>query len=158
MTVSPATRTISESTFDDTKRKAYLSSGQVINQFHQSTVCASDRCPVHKPTEHDLRQYALRFNMDSFLFERIVPSQDGQTEHYIPDPDDFNLNKNNGRVIYRNAAICRLCRFEVVSYSKYDTNTCECGELTVEGGHEEMRRIGEGWIENSVIFENGHFI
>lgn len=95
--------------------------------------------------------------MDSFLFERIIPALDGE-EHYVPDPDDFNLNKNNGRVIYRNSAICRSCKEELVCYRMYDIRTCECGGLTISGGHEEMVRDGEHWIETSVIFDKGRFI
>lgn len=147
-----------ESTFDDTARKAFLSSGQVIHGFHQSTVCKNERCPVHKPTDHELRQYALWFNFNSFLFERLVPALDGESVYYVPDPDDYNLLKNNGVYVYRNAAVCRFCKEEVVSYRDYDENTCSCGELKVKGGHKKMERIGTGWIENSIIYSNGRFL
>ena len=150
--------TIAESTFDDQRHKAFLSSGQVIHGFHDSNMCADGPCPVHKPTDHELRKYALKFNFDAFLFERIVPAVDGSEEFCIPDPDDYNLRLNNGLVIYRNSAICRFCKETLVVFRVYDEKTCSCAALTIKGGHKEMVRIGHRWIENSIIYQNGRFL
>lgn len=149
---------IPESTFDDLRHRAYLSSGQVIRGFHSLSSCENGVCPVHSPSDHELRKYALRFNFDAFLFERIIPSMDGNGEHYVPDPDDYNLRLNNGLVIYRNSAICRFCKDTLTVFREYDEKTCSCGELTIKGGHKEMIRTGSGWFENSIVYANGRFL
>lgn len=149
----------SESTYDDVKRKAYLSSGEVIHQFHTSESCAGEFCPVHKPSEHAMRQYPLDFNYDAFVFERLVPQEDG-TIQGIPDPDDYTLSRNGGTLIYRNSARCLECGTQVLSRRTHDFSTCPCGNLSVDGGHEYLRRAGnkETWEETSIIFKDGKFV
>lgn len=151
---------IPESTFDDAKRKAYLSSGQIINQFHESTKCAGEHCPVHKPSDHEYRQYALAFNFDAFVFERLIPSEDAAQPLTIPDPDDYTLNRNGGQLIYRNSARCLECSTQVTSYRTHDFATCPCGNLSVDGGHQYLRRVGSKstYEETSIIFKDGKFV
>jgi hypothetical protein len=80
----------------------------------------------------------------------------------IPDPDDYTLNKNGGTLVYRNSARCLKCDKQIVSHRRYDFATCDCGELTVSGGHEKMIRdtlsnSEDMWEETSIVFANGKF-
>lgn len=152
--------TIRETTYDDVKRQAHLSSGQTVFGFHDSGRCLGEHCPVHKPSDHDLRGFPLRFNFDAFVFERIIPASDGGEETYIPDPDDYTLVSRGGKLIYRNSAQCLICDEELVSYRRYDFKTCSCENLSVDGGHEYPRRsakTGGAFINTSIIYENGSF-
>ena len=47
------------------------------------------------------------------------------------------------REIIRNAAQCRLCGDVIESNSVHDFKTCSCGAISIDGGREELRRIGE---------------
>lgn len=150
----------SESTYDDVQRKAYLSSGQIIHQFHESTKCLGEHCPVHKPSDHEYRQHPLYFNFDAFVFERFLPDEDGRYRgKVIPDPDDYMLNQNGGEVIYRNSARCLKCGTQVVSKRRHDFSTCPCGNLSVDGGHSYLRRVGVAstFEDTSIIFKDGKF-
>lgn len=152
---------IQESTYDDATRKAFLSSGMVIHQFHESSKCAGEKCPVHNPSDHDMRDCALTFNMDAFVFERLVPVGDGTMVEHIPDPDDYTLARQGGYLVYRNSAHCWKCDTTVTSYRKYDSATCLCGLLIVDGGHAQVRRsIGgtnDDWEERALVYEKGKF-
>lgn len=153
--------TTPESTYDDAKRQAHLSSGQSVFGFHESGRCLGEHCPVHKPSNHALREFPLRFNFDAFVFERIVPTEDGNGEDFIPDPDDYTLVSNGGKLIYRNSAKCMECDEELVSFRRYDFKTCSCGNLSVDGGHDYLRRrlaSSEGnFVDTSIVYENGVF-
>lgn len=148
-----------ESTYDDTKRHAYLSSGQTVFGFHDSDRCLGDHCPVHNPSNHELREFPLRFNFDAFVFERIIPASEGVEETFIPDPDDYTLVSNGGKLIYRNSAQCVNCGEELISFSRHDFNTCACGDISVDGGHAYMRRVvnSGNFIDTSIVYENGKF-
>jgi hypothetical protein len=150
---------INESTYDDTKRQAHLSSGQTVFGFHDSNSCLGEHCPVHKPSNHELRGFPLRFNFDAFIFERIIPTTEENEETFIPDPDDYTLVSNGGRLIYRNSAKCLECDEELVSFSRYDFKTCSCRNLSVDGGHLYLRRVANNgtFIDTSIIYENGEF-
>jgi hypothetical protein len=151
--------TIRETTYDDVKRQAHLSSGQTVFGFHESGRCLGEHCPVHKPSNHNLREFPLRFNFDAFVFERIIPASDGGQETCIPDPDDYTLVSRGGNLIYRNSATCDICDSELVSYSRYDFKTCSCGNLSVDGGHEYLRHVGKAgaFTDTSIVYENGKF-
>lgn len=45
-------------------------------------------------------------------------------------------------IILRNSARCLHCGDEVESTHRHDFRTCGCGELSVDGGHDYIRRIG----------------
>lgn len=148
-----------ESTYDDDKRQAQLSSGQTVFGFHDSGRCLGDHCPVHHPSDHALREFPLRFNFDAFVFERIIPASEGVEETFIPDPDDYTLVSNGGKFIYRNSAKCLNCGDELVSFRRHDFKTCSCGRLSVDGGHSYARRLSNdgAFIDTSIIYENGKF-
>lgn len=54
------------------------------------------------------------------------------------------------RRIIRNSARCLKCDEEVESKSVYDTQTCSCGNLIVDGGREYLRRSA---VDASLISE-----
>ena len=148
-----------ETTYDDIKRQAHLSSGQTVFGFHELGRCLGEHCPVHKPSNHALREFPLRFNFDAFVFERIVPAAGGDGETFIPDPDDYTLVSKGGKIIYRNSAKCTECHEELISYSRYDFKTCSCGKLSVDGGHEYLRRLASAgtFVDTSIVYEDGAF-
>lgn len=151
--------TTDETTYDDEKRHALLSSGQTVFNFHESSRCLGDHCPVHHPSDHVLREFPLRFNFDAFIFERIIPASENVEETYIPDPDDYTLVSRGGKLIYRNSAKCRNCGDELISFRRHDFKTCSCGDLSVDGGHDYIRRVGSAtaYIDTSITYENGEF-
>lgn len=42
--------------------------------------------------------------------------------------------------IIKNSAQCRLCKVILVSEYVHDFKTCKCGEISVDGGTEYIRR------------------
>lgn len=42
--------------------------------------------------------------------------------------------------IIKNSAQCRLCKDILVSESVHDFKTCKCGEISVDGGTDYIRR------------------
>lgn len=52
-----------------------------------------------------------------------------------------------GRII-RNAAKCLSCGVTVESRTRHDLQTCECGELFVDGGKSYLRR---GWKHQELV-------
>ena len=55
-------------------------------------------------------------------------------------------------VILRNMAQCRVCGDIIESKYTHDFKTCSCGAVSVDGGHEYLRRLGYygNWLEMSV--------
>lgn len=149
-----------ESTFDDTARTATLTSGQVIHGFHKSTWCKGEHCPVHKPSDHRYRHYRLWFNFEKFVFEREVTEKANTEFPFIIDPDDYTLNLNQGKMIYRNSIRCNHCKDEIESSYRHDFKSCNCGKVAVDGGNAYQRRVGspEDYTDTSICFENGEFI
>lgn len=60
------------------------------------------------------------------------------------------------RKIIKNQAMCKICGDIIESKTAHDFVTCSCGALSVDGGHEYIRRIGEpgSWIDISVEAED----
>lgn len=142
--------TTTESTYDDASHKAFLTSGQTIERFHASGECYGDHCPVHNPSDHAFRNFPLGFNMEIFMFTRILPDPVAGVFE-IPDPDDYNYGKSK-TVIMRNSALCDICKTEVESHYRHDFAQCECGAISVDGGHVYLKRSGTDYIDTSVIF------
>jgi tRNA(Ile2) C34 agmatinyltransferase TiaS len=44
--------------------------------------------------------------------------------------------------ILRNAARCKKCGETIESKSRHDFVTCKCGAISVDGGREYLRRVG----------------
>jgi hypothetical protein len=56
-------------------------------------------------------------------------------------------------VILKNAAYCLKCETEVESVHRHDFRSCECGEVSVDGGHDYLRRVwgpDAQWVDRSV--------
>ncbi len=45
--------------------------------------------------------------------------------------------------LIRNSARCRRCGDHVVSKHRHDFVTCKCGKISVDGGLDYLRRVGE---------------
>lgn len=52
---------------------------------HSMSSCRGSICPIHKPTDHHMRNWKMIWRYDRKIFERLCPEHD--TGH--PDPDDF---------------------------------------------------------------------
>lgn len=149
---------IPESTYDDVSRVAKLSSGQIIHGFHKSIHCKGSSCPVHNPSKHELRDKALVFNFGPFIFERIVERNDG-TVYHVPDPDDYNLNRSGGNLVYRNSIRCNHCADEITSSYQHEFVSCSCGTVFVDGGSVN-RRIGgtqNDYTDTAILLKNWKF-
>ena len=48
---------------------------------------------------------------------------------------------------------CKKCGEEIESTHRHEYKTCRCGAVSVDGGHEYLRRCGnyEDWEEMSVV-------
>lgn len=139
-------KAMTDSTYDDASRKAYLSSGQVLNAFHKSTQCYGEFCPVHNPSDHLYRDLPLFFDPVGFYFYREA----GNGATYV-DPDDFTLT-SKGKIIIRNAVICLECEDEIESKHRHDFVSCKCGGVAVDGGAAYLRRAGvAGFRDMSVV-------
>jgi hypothetical protein len=151
--------TIPESTYDDVARSAHLSSGQIVHGFHKSSHCKNDHCPVHNPSNHEYRDYALVFSFERFIFERIISTVDDQVTT-VPDPDDYTLNLHDGNLVYRNSVRCNHCGDEIVSAYRHDFVTCSCEAVFVDGGS-TYRRIGGSpadYTDTAILIQNWKFV
>lgn len=123
-----------------------FSSGTELSNVHLAEDCLGDVCPIHKPTDHYLRGEILDFNGKHMV--RIV---DGDV---FIDPDDY-LFRRYGTAILWNAAQCALCKDVIESRNRHDFVTCECGEISVDGGTDYLRRGARDLrnvIDLSVVF------
>lgn len=114
-----------------------LNSGQIILNAHLAENCKGEVCPLHKPSEHDLLDSPLIYDFDSQSFLRKIGKD---FEYLIVDPDDYNYNQGYN-VIVSNCAKCLVCYQILYSNHRHDFNTCECGRLSVDGGHSYLRRL-----------------
>lgn len=59
--------------------------------------------------------------------------------------------------IIRNSAQCRLCNDEIESKSHHDFVSCKCGAISLDGGHDYIRRIGDpkNFIDTSYTVHEG---
>ena len=69
------------------------------------------------------------------------------------DPRDEMAYSDRSKRIIRNSAICNKCNEEVVSTYTHDFRTCSCGDLSVDGGTEYLRRVfgARGYTDTSVM-------
>jgi hypothetical protein len=135
-----------ETTYDDVRKEAVLSGGQTIYSFHKSNQCLGDFCPVHNPSDHDLRGFDLHFNFMAGSFFRDVVGE------MVVDPDDYVLNET-GQVIVINLISCNHCGDLVASTHRHDFHQCSCGTVAADGGSSYLRRMGSpgDYKELSVI-------
>lgn len=143
---TPQTKT----TYDDTRRVAHLSSGNIIRNFHTIECCFSEHCPVHHPREHQYSDLPLDWVAGSFV--RLSPNFEGGI---MIDPDDWAYNSGH-RVIIRNSAHCGRCGQSVESTYTHDFKSCECGNVSVDGGFSYVRHViehPESYDNTSLVFK-----
>ncbi len=129
-----------------------LNSGQIIANVHSAKDCKGEVCPLHKPSNHNMLDLPLVYDFDSQSFLRKCGKE---LEYFIVDPDDYNYNQGY-EVIVRNSAKCLNCNKHLVSTHRHDFVTCECGSLSVDGGHSYVRRLfnkKENYEETSILFK-----
>lgn len=56
---------------------------------------------------------------------------------------DEELEDEEEPVIHRNRARCRKCGSILESRSRHDLQTCSCGAVSIDGGLDYLRRLGE---------------
>lgn len=126
-----------------------LSSGQVLSKVHDKKSCSGERCPLHNPSNHKLRDLPLYFNGSSMVrLSKSFPL--GMTV----DPDDYVLN-HNGSVILKNSARCLSCNEEIVSSSQHTFVRCSCKNVFVDGGLSYIRQGAKDTskYENTSVIE-----
>lgn len=129
-----------------TESRVKLSGGQIIDQFHLTGTCLGEFCPVHNPSNHDLRNYPLIFTGVNML--RELPNGS-----LVPDPDDYYYNMGHS-VIVKNMAKCYKCNTIVQSFNRHDFQECKCGNIFVDGGFDYTRHgftEGEYYENISII-------
>jgi hypothetical protein len=52
-------------------------------------------------------------------------------------------------MIVQNAVICNKCDDYIFSASRHSFVTCSCGNISVDGGQEYLRRVGNGITDRS---------
>lgn len=60
-------------------------------------------------------------------------------------------------MIISNSATCRKCGDFIFSRHRHDFVTCKCGVISVDGGQEYLRRVGNDadFIESSFSLDDG---
>lgn len=56
-------------------------------------------------------------------------------------------------MIFRNSAICNQCKEEIISRHNHDYERCQCGSISVDGGHSYLKRSGD-YTETSLTSQN----
>lgn len=127
--------------WDDDAKKAYLSGGQVLSNFHRSDDCWNQRCPVHNPSDHAYRDYPLHF-LDNRYMVRL---SEGFPHNMMIDPDDpmlaLAVKEGADRLILRNSAYCETCDEVAVSTRRYDYHACKGKHVRVDGGYDAIHRV-----------------
>lgn len=57
-----------------------------LRRVHAAGRCLGASCPIHRPSDHPLRDAPLQWRGDRGFMERICPCQIGH-----PDPDDLRV-------------------------------------------------------------------
>lgn len=125
----------------------YFADGTKLSHIHHETQCNGAYCPLHNPSNHEYRDLPLGFKQGHMV--RYSPEF---PLGFVVDPDDYQFNRH-GFAILRNSAKCGQCENELVSQHQHDFVTCECGQLSVDGGNAYLRRIGTDYIETSIIVQ-----
>ena len=64
--------------------------GQKLINVHDRSECKGS-CPIHKPSDHHMKDWPLHWRDDRGIFERICPCGVGH-----PDPDDMAYRQSIG--------------------------------------------------------------
>ena len=71
--------------------------------------------------------------------------------------ENTGRKQNTRPVIIRNAVQCKNCGDIIESTSRHDFRTCSCGKVSVNGGHDYLRRCYEsadGYIDLSETIDS----
>jgi predicted RNA-binding Zn-ribbon protein involved in translation (DUF1610 family) len=55
------------------------------------------------------------------------------------------------QTILRNSIKCLSCNEEIESKHVHDFKYCSCGRSAVDGGKEYRKRVGDNWLDTSII-------
>ena len=58
------------------------------------------------------------------------------------------------RQLIINKAICNECKDEIQSRHRHDFVVCSCGEVSVDGGIDYLRRLGSNFTETSLYTDD----
>lgn len=61
----------------------------VIHNVHPEDECIGVYCPIHKRSDHHMREYPQYFRADLGILERTCPHGMGH-----PDPDEYAISKD----------------------------------------------------------------
>lgn len=129
-----------------------LDSGTVLTH-HDWQICGGEPCPLHNPTDHEFRQYPMDWDSSWGVMVRRVPIPGGVET--VIDPDEYRLR--GPKYILENSAKCLECGDHIISMSRHDFETCSCGNISVDGGHDYQRRVfGEGRWEDTSLYIGGN--
>lgn len=125
-------------------RSVVFNSGQRLVSVHPAGTCLGEACPIHNPSDHELRGYPLFFNGRHMV--RVVGRE------LFVDPDDFYF-RTEKQAILRNSATCLVCGDMIVSKARHHMATCSCGNASVDGGAFYLRRGGnpETVMDTSIV-------
>lgn len=90
--------------FDKDKNAFYDSVGGKVIYIHNKKNCKGRGCPVHHPSDHEMKKWPMSWNLQVLSMERVC-------EHGIrhPDPDDYKFRQDNQIDIPDHAKDCDGC-------------------------------------------------
>jgi len=67
----------------------------------------------------------------------------------------INIDNCGENIIVLNQITCKHCNDTIQSNHRHDFKDCKCGKVSVDGGHDYLRRVGEpdDRIEQSVVIK-----
>lgn len=158
----------------DYGRVLVLSDGRCLH-VHPPISCAFDEvCAVHKPSEHDQREWPIDWqngilvrscghgiwhpDPDALAYA-VSQGAEWRAEHECDGCCDRRVEPASGTrptktVVIRNSAACSHCGEEIVSSHVHDFVTCSCGGVSVDGGHDYLRRAWNvAYADTSITVE-----
>ena len=80
--------------------------GQVIERIHDRKACCGERCVIHNPSNHAMKDFPTHWRDDRKLTERLCPHGIGH-----PDPDAlaFIEKADPNRYVYESIHGCDGC-------------------------------------------------
>ena len=57
----------------------------------------------------------------------------------------------HNKTIIRNSIKCGYCKEEIESTHVHDFKWCSCGKSATDGGKEYRKRVGDNWIDTSIV-------
>ena len=57
------------------------------------------------------------------------------------------------KIIVSNTIQCTTCNDIIYSAHRHDFKSCKCGAVSVDGGTDYLRRVGDTWIDLSITMD-----